>query len=289
MKKLALIILILSLLCSGLLIGCNNTDDDYDEDEENEKGNNSEDENDYSEDESKGDENTDKEDENPENFYEYEEISGGLSLTKYKGNETAITVPSIIGNKKVVSTGTAFSGNVLIEEIVLPDSVTYADLSGCENLISVKAAGIKDFDDIELSDCTSLKYLELPGITSLYVDRNDYVRFPEYVETLRLDNATGELSVYRIRGGTHLKTLIIPKIEEIWDGYERWPWDLENVTISENIKYYYYDDDINAPGAICSDKGDYGKLITSENAAYVYCSVFGVDQITVNGVLYKKP
>lgn len=287
MKKLALIILILSLLCSVLLVSCNNIYDDYDEDEENEKGNNSEDENDDSKDESKGDENTEKEDENPENFYEYEEIFGGLSLTKYTGNETVITVPRIIGNKKVVSTGTAFSGNVLIEEIVLPDSVTYADLSGCENLVSVKALGISSFSDIELSNCTSLKYLELPGITELF-GYYDFA-FPEYVETLRLDNLTGELSVYEIRGGTHLKNLIIPKIEGIYVGYNRWPSKLENVTISENIKYYYYDDDINAPGGIYSEENDYGKLITSENAAYVYCSVFKVNEITVNGILYKKP
>ncbi len=92
----------------------------------------------------------------PEDF-ECEDISGGLSIVGYTGNASSVKIPSVINNKKVISVeATAFSGNVSIEEIYLPDTLEDKfDLKvfeSCDSLKKICFAGyIEKFYSHELS------------------------------------------------------------------------------------------------------------------------------------------
>jgi len=84
---------------------------------------------------------TEKETPTPEKQFEFEAGEGGLIVTKYKGNDKKVIIPSVVENKKVVSLNAdVFGGNIVLEEIVLSEHMTYFDLvdfEGCDNLVSV--------------------------------------------------------------------------------------------------------------------------------------------------------
>jgi len=81
--------------------------------------------------------------------FEYEEINGGIRITKYLGSDKKVIVPSIIENKKVIEiTDTVFSGNVVLEKLTFPKAV--------ENI-----------SDKTLNECDSLKELTFLGGASL--------------------------------------------------------------------------------------------------------------------------
>ena len=74
--------------------------------------------------------------------FEYTTIEGGIEITKYLGNSKKVVVPSVIDNKKVISiTDTTFSGNIVLEEITLPEYLDiYFDsklLKGCDSLKTI--------------------------------------------------------------------------------------------------------------------------------------------------------
>lgn len=226
-------------------------------------------------------------------LYEWEEVSGGLKLTKYLGNDKKIVVPSSIENKSVVSIGTTFSGNIVIEEIELPDSVRSGDLIGCKALKRVIARGIQCF--LNLKGCESLEYLELSGVE----EKKDF----------SISNISNPLPV--------LHELKLPKLKElnVWEGfsyeylpglkkldisgatvvslsYYSWPSNLEEVKINENINYYQISFDTGKVGMICTDEhiDEHSdcKEITQDNINEVYCELFQCEKIVVNGVEYKK-
>ena len=55
--------------------------------------------------------------------YDYTVHGDVAYLTRYKGSETEVVIPSEIGGKTVVRFGTIYEGNTSIESIVIPDSV----------------------------------------------------------------------------------------------------------------------------------------------------------------------
>ena len=265
MKRIVLVMLVVIMILASVLVGCNkNGDIDGSENQAETKP---------------GDQTETK----PEDLYEYESTTGGLRITKYLGNEKKITVPNVIENRKVVSIGTAFSGYLSLEEIVLPNNIVEADLSGCNNLVSVKSSGITSGGKLRVSNCPSLKYIELSGITD--IDSGLYLTVPDTVETLNLENAKGCLKVYTISGGEGLKNLIIPNVESIAKGYHSWPIKLESVTIAESMKYYSSSEYSKFSSLNCDNTQ---KPIANEDAATVFCDFFQVDKITVNGTLYEK-
>ena len=77
--------------------------------------------------------------------FEYEEVSGGLKITKYVGKSKEVVIPSVIDSKKVILLdGTAFSGNVMLKEITLPDTfttVSFGYFKNCESLEKIVCTG----------------------------------------------------------------------------------------------------------------------------------------------------
>ncbi len=199
--------------------------------------------------------------ETPAEEFEWENTSGGVEITGYKGNSTRVVVPELIGSKKVVSVGNTFSGNVLLEELVLPEGVERTNLSGCK----------------------ALKYFEARGRGG----SGSYV--PASVEELILP----ELGWFAFEGDCSndaLKKLDISTATTI-EFYENCvvPSELAEVKISEEIDYYHEYGDGSIEG-LYTTKGeieDWRFAIDDSNRAEIYCKAFGKEKITVNGVLYE--
>lgn len=60
----------------------------------------------------------------------------GLDLSKYKGDETEVVVPAMIGKDPVVKLGGTFSGNEAVVKVEIPEGVTEIDyaFNDCKNL-----------------------------------------------------------------------------------------------------------------------------------------------------------
>ncbi len=70
-------------------------------------------------------------------LFEWQNVDGGIEITKYKGSDTVVVTPDIIENKKVVSLGNTFEGNVVIESLTISKYVTKVDLTECDALKKV--------------------------------------------------------------------------------------------------------------------------------------------------------
>ena len=193
----------------------------------------------------------------PAKEYEWQEISGGIEITKYLGDSTKVVVPATLGGKLVVSVGTAFSGNVSLEELELPEMVTKADLTNCMGLKRLTAYG--DISPI-IQGCGTLRELNIPNLERVCLED-----IPESVEKLNMANVSTILG---------LKDKFLPNLTEI--------------TISENIKYYGY--------TYYGFSGRYDLFVAKEygcspivavKKAKLYCSMVRSDMITVNGVRYR--
>lgn len=76
--------------------------------------------------------------------WEYIIVDGNITITKYVGNETNITVPATIDGKKVTEIGDeAFRFNKTVESVILPE-------------------GIVTIGERAFSDCAKLTHVEIP-------------------------------------------------------------------------------------------------------------------------------
>lgn len=134
----------------------------------------------------------------PENNY----ASSGGVITEYKGSDTNVSIPSIIGSSTVTAIGSgAFAGNTEIKSVSLPSSVTqigqeaFADCTsltsvylpssleligmgafyGCSNLTSASVPnGTKTISDEAFAQCSSLRIITIASsVTSISDDAFD--------------------------------------------------------------------------------------------------------------------
>ena len=104
--------------------------------------------------------------------FEYEEIDGGIKITKYAGEHEIFAVPNSIDGKTVVSIGReAFAANRWLSAIVLPDSVKIIEslaFYGCTNLCYIDlGAGEKTVENYAFSNCPSLYGIDLSSCQSI--------------------------------------------------------------------------------------------------------------------------
>lgn len=224
----------------------------------------------------------------PEKDYEYEEISGGLKITKYTGSDTKIVVPEVIDDKMVVSVGTTFSGNLLLEEIELPPSVKTADFQNCTALKKLDAKGVSDVGQLILSGCESLEYLSLPAITHFPVYN---WQLPSSIRELILSGVT-EFYLYQFPDSLKsLEVLDVSSATFIRTDYYSWPSRLKEVKINTSISWYNISSDTNNVGGVFAayDADEQGLIeITDSNKSTVWCELFMCEEIKVNGVTYRK-
>ena len=86
-------------------------------------------------------------------YFEYTEVDGGVSITKYTGSDTEVVIPSTIDGKDVKTIGqSAFAGSKTLVSVVIPDGVTeigsYA-FSACSKLNSVTIVYVAKIVQIE--------------------------------------------------------------------------------------------------------------------------------------------
>lgn len=174
---------------------------------------------------------------------EWSSIDGGIQITNYTGTEKIVHVPAVIEGKKFVSIGSAFSGNVYIEELWLPKSVKNVY---CH---STQFVYFNHFQEI------SLDRLEMPNASGIF--------FPDCkIDDSKIISA---------------KNIVIADNLKYYCVYE---FDFEEISIclvnDEGLKRFHDDSSV------------YVMELTEDNMAVNYCSLFGQDEVIVNGVIYKK-
>ena len=174
MKKIIIFVLISALTCTMFLSGCSVDDSTDCDDEENDKNDEN---NENKEDNEDNKDNNDELKETPISDFEFEAGDKGMIVTAYKGSSKKVSIPAVVENKKVIDfNANVFAGNIVLEEITLPEHMTTADTSkfaGCDNLKKITYLG-----NI-ISYGTSAKLLSL-----------DTIAFPN-TEEARLDSISG--------------------------------------------------------------------------------------------------
>ena len=122
--------------------------------------------------------------------FEWTSVAGGISITKYIGNNENVCIPSVIDNKDVISIGNnafkdatklksvsfpnsletigqyAFYGCTLLNRIILPDSIETIDkfaFMNCTSLESIVfSSNLDAINESAFQGCTSLKSVDLP-------------------------------------------------------------------------------------------------------------------------------
>ena len=106
--------------------------------------------------------------------YEYSILDDGtVEITKYKGSDIEVEIPSDIDNKKVTSIGNfAFSNYRYFKSVTIPEGVTNIGkgaFSSCQYLANVTIPeGVKTIGVDAFRECPSLTTITLPnGVTSI--------------------------------------------------------------------------------------------------------------------------
>lgn len=169
-----------------------------------------------------------------ERDYQVEDTDGGVSITRYIGDETIVEIPAQIGGKDVVSIGkNAFLDNVV--KVTLPDTVTRVDYKAfveCASLVEVTlGANVETLDSCAFAGCTSLTTVNL----------NDKLR------SIDADAFAGTIS---------LKEITLPSsLEKIGEGAFS-NGGIEKITIPGSVKlvdYYAFSDCKNLTEAVLEE------------------------------------
>ena len=105
--------------------------------------------------------------------FEYNTVSGGVTITKYTGSSTDIVVPAEInGNQVVEVSENAFKGNTAIASVTFEGALNKINrnaFDGCTSLRSIDiSAGLGVIGNYAFKGCTSLQTITLPeGLTEI--------------------------------------------------------------------------------------------------------------------------
>ncbi|MCI9641884.1 MAG: leucine-rich repeat protein [Eubacterium sp.] len=136
---------------------------------------------------------------------------GTVSITKYKGNQTDLTVLYELNGRKVVSIGdSAFSDKTQLQSILLPDELTgigNSAFSGCSALSSIQIpSGVVFLGDNAFDFCNSLSEVFYPEAINL---ENTAITEAATKVSYKLD-AKGEVVITGITLGRDKSSIVIP-------------------------------------------------------------------------------
>lgn len=173
---------------------------------------------------------SDREDKAPENNYEYEydeekanpasdfsyqkNGDGGITITRYKGEDEDVVIPQTIDDKKVTEIRGAFYGSSVKTVVLSREIKTIGGQSfwKCENLKSVTLSpNLETIEYEAFLECTALKDIALP-------------------------NSLKKIEYQAFSGCTALKYIFIPKSITEWDGgYTFYNSGLKKVDLEEGM------------------------------------------------------
>lgn len=105
--------------------------------------------------------------------YEYTILDDGTAeITKYKGNETGVVIPSKISSYNVTEIGNfAFMGCKSLESVVFPESIKYIDYGAFTACTNLKSVTMNDnYVNIE-----SFAFYECPNLNSVTLPEKVYI------------------------------------------------------------------------------------------------------------------
>lgn len=99
-------------------------------------------------------------------LFEYDDVDGGVTITKYTGTDDVVSIPETIEGKDVVSIGaSSFMNCSTLIGLKLSDSVTVVDekaFLNCKNMkVLVTGTSLKTINKYGFGNCTSLSDVEL--------------------------------------------------------------------------------------------------------------------------------
>lgn len=101
-------------------------------------------------------------------LYDYTISGGAATITRYKGADTVVTIPSTLGDCPVTCIGAnAFTGCFKLTGVALPEGIVsignYA-FAGCRNLAAITIPdSVRSFGDRAFDNCLSLKAVVIPN------------------------------------------------------------------------------------------------------------------------------
>ncbi|MCR5105827.1 MAG: leucine-rich repeat domain-containing protein, partial [Eubacterium sp.] len=119
--------------------------------------------------------------------YVFENISGGVKITKYNGIKESVTIPSNLFGKKIIEIGdNAFKDNTLIKNLTIPDNIRTIGsgaFAGCTGIESITIPVDVEYNTVRSEEigkipsfqgCSSVKKITYTkGETGIMPDRVD--------------------------------------------------------------------------------------------------------------------
>ncbi len=257
-----------------------------------------------------------------EKHFEYEDVSGGIKITKYTGNSSKVVVPETIDGKLVVSVGNTFSGNVNITSLELPEECIEANLTNCKKLIHLVASK-SVLDDLAYSVVEGLETLVFCSdefyVASSWIDHAENLKkldissaalvrvMAQYDGDFDYDSETEYYDNGEYRERVYVYTVEIesnfskklPNLEEI----KLSPDLCKAISIEDSFREdhdYMTEDEFRLEGdhwgTICdiTSEGEYSESFpncssfSKNEYNQTILNALGYDELTINGVKCKK-